>query len=242
MTTYSDDFYDSHRDGTRRSAQVVVPLVLGLVPARSVIDVGCGRGTWLAVFAEHGVADVIGVDGDYVSRGRLEIPPDRFHGWDLSRPYLTDRTFDLAISLEVAEHLPETAADDFVASLTRLAPVILFSAAAPYQGGNNHVNEQWPAYWSRRFADHDYLPVDCVRRRAWADPNVEWWYAQNTFLYVRRDRLESDPALWRESEAAGPHALALVHPRRYVEWVEWGLELDGGKPSARAHGESESDG
>jgi SAM-dependent methyltransferase len=234
MDAYSSDFFAAHRDGARRSAGVIVPLVLTLVPARSVIDVGCGQGTWLSVFAAHGVADVHGIDGDYVDRDRLEIPPGRFLAHDLSRPLRLDRTFDLAVSLEVAEHLPEHAADAFVESLARLAPVVLFSAAAPYQGGNNHVNEQWPAYWAGRFAEHGYRPVDCLRRRVWANPDVEWWYAQNTFLYVRRDRLEADPALRREAEAAGPDALPLVHPRRYVEWVEWGLGLCGGEPSAAA--------
>jgi SAM-dependent methyltransferase len=231
---YDNAFFWRHREGARRSAGVIVPLVLGLVPARSAIDLGCGQGTWLAVLAEHGVADVHGVDGDYVDRDRLEIPPERFHPHDLGRPLDLGRTFDLAVSLEVAEHLPADAADGFIASLTRLAPAVLFSAAAPYQGGANHVNEQWPAYWARRFAAHDYLPVDCLRRRVWMDSKVEWWYAQNTLLYVRRDRLEADAVLRREHEAAGPDALPLVHPRRYVEWVEWGLGQCGAEPSAAA--------
>jgi SAM-dependent methyltransferase len=231
---YTAEFFAAHRDGARRSAGVVVPLVLQLVPARSVIDVGCGQGTWLSVFAEHGAVDVFGVDGAYVDRDRLEIPRDRFQPHDLTRPLDIDRTFDLAVSLEVAEHLLADAADHFVTLLTRLAPVVLFSAAAPYQGGQDHVNEQWPAYWATRFARHGYLPVDLVRRRVWANPDVEWWYAQNTFLYVERRRLERDLALKREYEAAGPVALPLVHPRRYVEWVEWGLTLCGAESSVAA--------
>jgi SAM-dependent methyltransferase len=231
---YTNGYYDALRDGARRSAGVVVPLVLKLVPARSVIDVGCGPGTWLAVFRAHGVEDVHGVDGDHIDRERLEIPAGRFRAHDLTRPLEPDRTFDLAVSLEVAEHLPADAADSFVASLTRLAPVVLFSAAAPYQGGEHHVNEQWPAYWAERFAARGYLPVDCIRRRVWNHPDVEWWYAQNTFLYVERGRLATDAALARESEAAGPDALPLVHPRRFVEWVEWGLGLCGAELSAAA--------
>jgi len=231
---YSADFFAAHQDGARRSARVIVPLVLQLVPARSVIDIGCGQGTWLSVFAECGANDIHGIDGEYVDPGQLEIPVDRFHGQDLSLPLAVQRTFDLAVSLEVAEHLPEAASDSFVASLTRLAPVVLFSAAAPYQGGRNHVNEQWPAYWAERFAAQGYLPIDCIRRRAWGNTDVEWWYAQNTFLYAERGRLQRDPGLTREYEAAGPAALPLVHPRRYVEWIEWGLGLCGAEPSAAA--------
>lgn len=231
---YTADFFAAHRDGARRSARVIVPLVLELVSPRSVIDIGCGDGTWLAAFREYGAEDVQGIDGDYVDRDRLQIPRERFRAHDLARLLELDRTFDLAVSLEVAEHLPAEAADDFVASLARLAPVVLFSAAVPYQGGTDHVNEQWPAYWAERFARHDFLPVDCLRRRVWANPDVEWWYAQNAFLYVARGRLESDSALAREYEAAGPVALPLVHPQRFVEWVEWGLGLCGGEPSSAA--------
>jgi len=231
---YTNDYYDAHRDGARRSAGAVVPLVLGLVPARSVIDLGCGRGTWLAAFRAHGAGEVRGVDGDHVDRDRLEVPSECFQAHDLRRPFRAGRRFDLAVSLEVAEHLPAEAADDFVGSLTLLAPVVLFSAAAPYQGGEGHVNERWPAYWAEWFAARGYVPVDCLRRRIWDNPDVDWWYAQNAFLYVEHGRLEADAALRREYEAAGPHDLPLVHPRRYLEWVEWGLGLCGGTAPAAA--------
>ena len=228
---YTTDYYAALRDGARSSARVIVPLVLELAPVCSVVDVGCGQGTWLSVFHACGVKDVLGVDGDYIDRDRLEIPHERFRPRDLVRPLELDRTFDLAVSLEVAEHLPADVAESFVGSLARLAPVVLFSAAAPYQGGESHVNEQWPAYWAERFARHGFLPVDCLRRRLWANADVEWWYAQNTFLFVERVRLERDAALKREYESAGPHALPLVHPRRYLEWIEWGLSLCGGEVS-----------
>jgi SAM-dependent methyltransferase len=231
---YTSDFFDSHREGARRSAGVVIPLLLKLVPAQSVVDVGCGQGTWLSVFRERGIEDIYGIDGDYIDREKLEIPSDHFCPRDLSRPLRMGRTFDLAVSLEVAEHLPGEAAEVFVESLTRLAPAILFSAAAPYQGGTHHVNEQWPAYWAERFGRRGYLPVDCLRRRLWENPQVDWWYAQNAFLYVDQCLLEANLALKQEYETAGPGALPLVHPRRFLEWVEWGLGLCGEEPSTAA--------
>lgn len=231
---YTSAFFAAHHDGALRSARVVVPLVLQFVSARSVVDVGCGQGARLSVFRHHGIEDIQGVDDDYVDRDRLQMPSERFRAHDLTRPLHLGRTFDLAVSLEVAEHLSADVADAFVTSLTRLAPVILFSAAAPYQGGKNHVNERWPAYWAELFALHDFLPVDRIRRRVWANPDVEWWYAQNEFLYIARARLGAAPVLTREYEAAGPVALPLVHPQRYVEWIEWGLGLCRDHPSASA--------
>lgn len=223
MQPYTGEYYDALREGARRSAQVVVPLLLEFLRPRSVIDVGCGLGTWLAVFREHGVEDVWGVDGEYVDRSRLEIPPERFLPHDLRQPLRLDQRFDLVVSLEVAEHLPAECAADFIRSLAWLGPAVLFSAAVPFQGGERHVNEQWPDYWARLFKEQDYVPVDCLRRRVWDNAEVEWWYAQNSLLYVARDYLVAQSRLRGEYEWAGPGVISLVHPKRYLEWVEWGM-------------------
>ena len=225
MTTpYTNEFFQSVQDGARRSAKVVVPLVLQWVRPSSIIDVGCGQGAWLAEFRELGVTDALGVDGDYVDRQRLEIPAECFQARDLSQPLNLTRRFDLAMSLEVAEHLPSQAADGFIESLTRLAPIVLFSAAIPHQGGTHHINEQWPGYWAKRFAQHDYFPIDCFRRRIWHNANVEWWYAQNMFFYSHRDYLQQQPALLQEHQLC-PAALALVHPLKYLQLIEWAGRL-----------------
>jgi SAM-dependent methyltransferase len=234
LTVYDERFFEDLREGARRSARAIVPLVVRRLRPRSVVDVGCGLGTWLAVFVENGIADVTGVDGDYVDAARLEIPAERFVTHDLSTPLSLDRQFDLAISLEVAEHLEADRAETFVDSLTALAPFVLFSAAIPFQGGTNHVNEQWPAYWAALFEGRGFAPVDCVRREVWSDENVEWWYAQNTLLFVEEERLASPPDGGRPFERTPLSQLALVHPRQYLWQVESARERDqgpaGGEP------------
>ena len=215
-TVYTHDFYEMIRSGSRRSAAVVVPIALELVRAKSVVDVGCGDGTWLAAFEQQGVTDAVGLDGDYVDRRLLQIPQDRFIPTDLFAPFRLARTFDLAVSLEVAEHLPPAAAESFVRSLTALAPVVLFSAAIPFQGGMHHVNEQWPDYWAALFQSHDYLPIDGIRSRIWRNDQVEWWYAQNTLLFAPAARIQQDAVLRREFERTHPEQLCLVHPRKYL--------------------------
>lgn len=226
---YTDGYYAELRNGSLRSAEAIVPLVLRFVPARSVVDVGCGQGAWLSVFRKLGVTDVHGVDGDYVDRTALLIPESQFQAADLSEPLRMERTFDLAMSVEVAEHLPAEAAAPFVESLTRLAPVVLFSAAIPLQGGTQHINEQWPEKWAALFKSHGYLAVDCIRKQVWQNGAVEWWYAQNTFLFVRADVLETNAALRSEFERTNPDQLSLVHPRNYVDALQpvqpprWGV-------------------
>lgn len=128
---YTREFFQLHRDGSRRSAEVTVPLLIERFEPRSVVDVGCGTGIWLSVFREHGVADILGIDGPWLSASQRDVPAASFREWNLIEPLGLGRSFDLALCLEVAEHLPEEAADRFVESLTALAPVIVFSAAIP---------------------------------------------------------------------------------------------------------------
>jgi SAM-dependent methyltransferase len=219
MTTpaYTTEFFDTIRDGSRRSAEVVVPIVLEILKPTSVIDVGCGDGTWLSVFIEMGVKDVCGLDGKYVNATQLRIPQDLFKPTDLSSPFTVARKFDLAMSLEVAEHLPPSSAKGFVESLSRLAPLVLFSAAIPLQGGTNHLNEQWPDYWVELFGAHDYLPIDFIRGRIWSNPQVEWYYAQNTLLFARPECLGNNDELSRLYQHTNQQHLSMVHPTRFLQ-------------------------
>jgi SAM-dependent methyltransferase len=214
---YDRKFYLTGRSSSESSAKVIVPIVTNLVQPRSVVDVGCGDGTWLSVFAEHGITDFIGVDGEWVDEKLLRISKDHFLAADLTKPLRMDRKFDLAISLEVAEHLPEQCAEVFVNSLVSLSPVVLFSAAIPFQGGTNHVNEQWQNYWASIFSKHDFVPVDTIRRQLWHDKDVETWYIQNSLIYVAAHVLDRYPSLAELHEKTCVEQLSIVHPRAYVD-------------------------
>lgn len=215
MTTpYDHEFFAAQRDGSRRSATHVVPLVIDAIQPGSVVDVGCGLGTWLDIFKRQGISDLLGLDGDYVSREQLVIDSHYFRDCDLTKPTKLERSFDLAISLEVAEHLPQTSADRFIEFLTSLAPVVVFSAAIPGQGGTGHVNEQWQDWWAEKFAVHGYQAFDLVRPAVWQNREVEWHYAQNTLVYATTGAVERLPVLAHcKLRTAMP--IRLVHPRGY---------------------------
>jgi SAM-dependent methyltransferase len=213
---YSTDWFQGQRHASLTSARQVVPVVLDFVQPKTVIDVGCGIGTWLSVFREHGIDDIWGLDGDYVNRSLLMIPPERFLAADLARRVNYRGNADLVVSLEVAEHLPPRAADTFVETLTTLGPIIMFSAAIPFQGGSNHLNERWPDYWADKFLQRGYCIIDCLRRRLWQNKLVQTCYAQNSFFFVRSDYIHSQPLLkdLYESESA---QLSVIHPNLYLE-------------------------
>jgi SAM-dependent methyltransferase len=209
------------------SARAVVPVVNELLRPASVLDVGCGTGTWLAEWRRVGVSDLLGIDGNYVDRTVLQMSSDRFKPADLERPFSLRRKFDLVQTLEVAEHLDEASADTFVESLARHGEAVLFSAAIPGQGGTHHVNEQWPSYWAEKFARAGYTAYDVIRPQIWTDQRIAVWYRQNILLFARGRAFDDEvprldvvhPELWQNENSRqvlrrAPKALATLAGRK----------------------------
>ena len=233
MGTYNLDFFTDIGVSSTLSANRVVELLGGILRPRSVIDVGCGVGSWAAAFRAAGASDVSGIDGDWVPIDKLVIPKNCFSRTDLTQPKLLNRKYDLAVCLEVAEHLPDSVAQPLVEMLSSGSDAVLFSAALPGQGGTGHLNEQWPAYWISRFAGQGYQLFDIVRPLLFDDPKVAFWYAQNMLLFVRPAALQSgtvfvSPGLdhWKGIAIVHPRFLqTALNARRLVpkEWLEYGL-------------------
>jgi hypothetical protein len=218
MRAYKDTYYRDRNAATRYSAQTILSLVLELFPAiHSVADFGCGVGAWLAVIEEKGIKEIQGVDGKWVNQDLLVIPRGCFMAADLNAPISLPKRFDLAISLEVAEHLPPQYAKGFVDSLVNASDLVLFSAAIPQQGGRNHYNEQWPDYWAAFFRDKGYGVLDVIRQRIWNDERIPYWYRQNILLYVKKGVLTSQQQeRLGLADSLGGVPLPLVHPDLYL--------------------------
>lgn len=167
------------------SALEVVPILIDLIKPKSVVDIGCGLGDWLSVFQKNGVEKILGVDGNWVNKNNLYIKEDYFLEQNLTQPLILNQKFDLALSLEVAEHLPESAANTFVETLTNLSDNIVFSAAIPNQGGQNHINEQWHSYWIEKFESKGFYCHDVIRPLIWKNKKVAWWYKQNILYFSK---------------------------------------------------------
>ena len=186
----------------------VVPILVKMLSPNSVVDVGCGTGTWLKIFHEnHNIDDLLGLDGSYVDKSQLVIEDKYFKATDLSNGFDIRRKFDLLLSLEVAEHLPKEAADTFIESLCKHSDNIIFSAAIPDQGGQNHINEQWPEYWMKKFEKHGYYYHDVIRPLIWNNNKIDWWYRQNIFLVNK----QKEPT---------PVYTSIIHPELYNQVCE----------------------
>ncbi len=169
---------------------------------RSLLDVGCGTGTWLRAALNTGIARVKGIDGVVVADSDFCAPKILFEQVNLEEPFDLRETFDVALCLEVAEHLPPSAAPDLVRSLCLHSDVIIFSAACPGQPGQHHVNCQWPEYWQSMFNQNGFVCSDDLRWRIWDLTQVEVWYRQNIITAVRSN-----------SEAGSePRIPKVIHP------------------------------
>lgn len=209
---YTKDFYNSQRKRSRISASHILPKIIELIKPKSVLDIGCGTGEWLKASKDLGIESVLGLDGHYVDKSLLAILNEEFMEYDLKTTVNLNRSFDLVISMEVAEHLPETVSDIFVESLTNHSKYVLFSAAIPNQGGTYHINEQWQDYWVNKFESRGYLPIDFLRSDFWASKDIDWWYKQNMILFVNKDVLFKNESLKELYNSNVKKTYNIIHP------------------------------
>ncbi len=191
------------------SPNIIVPFLNKLLTPTSVVDVGCGTGTFLKAFQINHVNDLLGIDGPWVKRHQLHIDSDLFIEADLEKPFGIDRQFDVVLCLEVVEHLSPAAVDTIIQSLVSLGKKIVFSAAVPFQGGQNHINEQTIDYWQEKFSAHGYHFYDVFRKAFWNNAEVDWWYKQNMFL-VAHESVMFTPEI-AQAKACGPIDI-YIHP------------------------------
>lgn len=186
LTAY-DDLQTVIDDVETEQARYLGSLLKSMFKPLRVIDVGCASGLYLLPFRP---AKIVGVDGAPAAGRRLK--PSEYYSLDLReflpnwRPvYGARKPHDLALCIEVAEHLPAWCAAPLVAYLCSLAPVVVFSAARPGQGGTGHLNERPAEYWRGLFAASAFAPHALdgqLRGLLRGAPGVLPWLVANVVL------------------------------------------------------------
>lgn len=212
------NYEDLHRiqlrqeaEGAKLAANAVIDIVSQVIDIRSVLDVGCGIGTWLRVFQDRLGCEARGVEGDWLDPALLEVDKSLVAYRNLANGFDLGQKFDLVLSIEVAEHLPASCAKQFVESLISHGNAIVFSAAVPGQGGTGHFNERFVDYWIDIFRGFDYVPLDILRGRIWNDQRVPFWLRQNLLLFSR----ENLSAKFLQS-CRPDKPFSIVHPQLYM--------------------------
>lgn len=185
------------------------------IEINSAIDIGGGLGVWSRALKDLNHADILVLDGSDVERSKF-LSANEFCKCDLSNFDMNEiikkhGRFDIAVTIEVAEHLNEMCADAFIDNLCIVSDIILFSAAIKCQGGNHHVNEQMQSYWAKKFKLRDYKPLDCIRETFWNDTDIDFLIKQNCILYVKDRKYEELSKKIKPSSIP----LDIVHPELY---------------------------
>lgn len=204
------DYNHQNNIHTQSGAKAAFTAVLSECKVNSLLDVGCGTGTWLKAALDLGVAEIFGVDGVHISTDRLLVSADYFQQQDLTLAWDLNRRFDLVICLEVAEHLDSCFAKLLIETLTIHADRVIFGAACPGQPGQHHVNCQWPVYWQELFNSCGFACSDTLRWKIWNDSQIEPWYRQNIFIADKTSKAGSEARI-----------LPVVHPGMVPYFEDW---------------------
>ncbi len=216
---YTDEWYRAHVDEALASARVYAQHLWKFVQPGSVADVGCGRGAWLKAFHEKGSTLLLGFDGNWNDPETMIDPSITFQAVDLDRPFAISQRVELAMSLEVAEHLSPESSEALVRCLTDASDLVLFGAAYTGQGGARHINEQPHTYWARVFGRLGFVPFDLFRPALWGDERVAFWYRQNTFLYARASSPAHEGLVARGAPPMADTAfMDAIHPALYLAY------------------------
>jgi SAM-dependent methyltransferase len=209
---YSDVFYQRTTELARSAARTVCPILHSALKPDSVLDVGCAQGAWLVEWNALG-AKVKGLDSS--RHEGLLVEDGAFDVANLEDGFSVASRFDLAQCLEVAEHLTPAGGARLIESLAQAADIVVFSAAPPGQGGENHVNERPYTFWRDIWSDQGFAMFDAIRPEIAGHQTIPPWYRFNMFLFANKSGVARLPAHIANTELPMNADVPDVAPRSY---------------------------
>lgn len=146
----------------------------------SFLDLGCGDGWMVRTARMAGAKPAVGVElSPDIKKLRIKWAKVLIH--DLSTPFDLEHLFDLVVSIEVGEHMSEAASDMYVRNIARhVGKHLVFTAAAPGQGGDGHINCQPQEYWRAKIQNLGL----CYNEQATQRLRESWKYCTGPMFWL----------------------------------------------------------
>ena len=158
-TLYDSSFFQSLQK-YRPLYHFLADMMAAHLKPNSSIDWGCGCGFILEKLLGHGISDLIGIEGS--AEVKPFIPESLKDKIIIADALLYQSgVYDLAISIEVAEHLKKEDSAKFVNTVCSSSSTwIWWSAAQIGQAGTGHINCQSLSFWIDVFKEVGLFEVD----------------------------------------------------------------------------------
>jgi glycosyltransferase involved in cell wall biosynthesis len=191
---YDDGFYKMHMPW-RSDYDLISKWIFENIPGKIFGDIGCGNGYIISNLYNKYSKKVWGVDGseyfmDNIDRSVLSM----VKRVDLTNKAKLDKA-DVAICLEVAEHISAEFSDILVNNIVSVnAKTIIFTAAPPGQAGVNHINLQDHKYWVNKFLANGYLLDESLSSKFCKDLSGSLlytkWYLDNWMVFRKKESFD----------------------------------------------------
>jgi len=188
MNLYQEDYFVEGIFDTDYAS--IANLIFKTYQPKTIVEFGCGPGHLTRELDKLNIA-VTAIDGfsspDFKNTQRINFNKVDLNDQKALEQFLSDKKFDLAVCTEVGEHLNPSSSAHLIKYLTQSAPVVIFSAAVPRQGGHGHINCQTREFWHDLFSGNGFRVVDSFRTKLRDNESLAMWYKLNLLDYVSKD-------------------------------------------------------
>ncbi len=188
---YNDKYYERHFAQYRKWENKIGEYLYEELKPNSVLDLGCGVGSYLEGFLNAGCKNLLGIELSFSDVEKYIVEDIRSHiiEGDVTTSLNLNRKFDCVISFEVGEHIAPYGTEKFIDNLILCSDrYIILTAAPPGQRGTGHINLRSKDFWIESIVSKGFLyREDLVEkyRVKWKEFNVEKYILNNLMVFKK---------------------------------------------------------